>query len=177
MAPIGNAMMIMYLSRRARRVDGGESVTIDVLIWRNREGDDSGFTSSSLVSDVNLRCCGMTIRDRTEPDHPPTNQLITGSRHLPSYSRVLRPKLPPLLLASIRRWSSTILIAATWWILERNEGENDSRAKNSCLRLVHRKWQKTRDRVTALRRTVTPQTLSGFVYDSRGDGSRAIGLQ
>ena len=117
-----------------------------------------------------------TIRDRTEPDHPPTNQLITGSRHLPSYSRVLRPKLPPLLLASIRRWSSTIVIAATWWI-ERNEGENDSRAKNSCLRLVHRKLQKTRDRVTALRRTVTPQTLSVFVYDSRGGGCRAIGLQ
>ena len=87
MAPIGNAMMIMYLSRGVQR-RREESVTIDVLIWRNREGDESGFTltiivfivcgftSSSLVSDVNL--------------------------------------LPPLLLASIRRWcSKKIVIAAT----------------------------------------------------------------
>ena len=117
MAPIGNAM-IMYLLRGTQR-RREESVTINVLIWRNREGDDSGFTtdencfyidcgftSSSLVSDVNL--------------------------------------LPPLLLASIRRWCSkkiVIVIAATW--IERNEGEKNSRTKNICLRLVHRKWQKT----------------------------------
>ena len=101
------------------------------------------------------------------------NIHLSIARHLPSYFRVLWPNVPYVSgsrralkhkLALIRRWSSTIVIviAATWWI-ERSEGEKDSRAKNSCLRLVHRKWQKTHDRVTALRRTVTPQTLSVFV--------------